>query len=167
MYNRYISFGFFMSLILIIAACGESKVHNIFVYGSLREGFDNYNKYLKGKVSNIRPGIVQGQLFHIADRGYPALLEGNNDVYGEIMTITKNYKDVLQTLDELECFYGEGIISNEYNRKKVEVLNITTGEKEQLPVYFFNTNNPEIEGLQFIFIPDGDWKNYIKNKNML
>ncbi|WP_092318255.1 gamma-glutamylcyclotransferase [Brevinema andersonii] len=84
----------------------------------------------------MTPGIVQGKLFHIADRGYPALLEGTNDVYGEIMAIQGNYEEILKILDDLECFYGDGIISNEYDRKKVDVLNIDTDQKEQLSVYF-------------------------------
>lgn len=162
MHNKYIKILFLMSLILIISACGGSKVHRIFVYGSLREGFENYEKYLKGKVSDITPGIVQGKLFHIADRGYPALLEGTNDVHGEIMTIKENYEDILKTLDDLECFYGDSMISNEYDRKKVDVFNAITKQKERLPVYFFNTKNPEADQLQLILIPDGDWKKYMK-----
>ncbi|SFB73882.1 Gamma-glutamyl cyclotransferase, AIG2-like [Brevinema andersonii] len=64
------------------------------------------------------------------------MLEGTNDVYGEIMAIQGNYEEILKILDDLECFYGDGIISNEYDRKKVDVLNIDTDQKEQLSVYF-------------------------------
>ncbi|MEO2683312.1 gamma-glutamylcyclotransferase, partial [Clostridium butyricum] len=35
-----------------------NKKINVFVYGSLREGFFNYDKYLKGKVISIKPGKI-------------------------------------------------------------------------------------------------------------
>ena len=43
---------------------------NIFVYGSLRENFFNYNKYLKGKVVSIRPAKIKNMhLYHMPYKG--------------------------------------------------------------------------------------------------
>ena len=42
----------------------------IFVYGSLRTGFYNYNKYLKGKIEDAVLGKVKGKLYHMPHKGY-------------------------------------------------------------------------------------------------
>ena len=45
----------------------------MFAYGSLREGFFNYDKYLKGNViSNRRAKIKDVVLYHMPYKGYPA-----------------------------------------------------------------------------------------------
>ena len=39
---------------------------NLFVYGSLRENFFNYDKYLKGKVEKIFPAKLEDmKLYHM------------------------------------------------------------------------------------------------------
>ena len=61
---------------------------NIFVYGSLREGFFNYNKYLEGKVSNKKEAKLENmKLHHMPYKGYPAITHGNDTILGEIMVI--------------------------------------------------------------------------------
>ncbi|MEG1087813.1 MAG: gamma-glutamylcyclotransferase family protein, partial [Cetobacterium sp.] len=64
----------------------------IFVYGSLREGFFNYDKYLVNKVSPASLGKVNGKLFHLSHKGYPALLDGEEEVIGELMELKDFYK---------------------------------------------------------------------------
>ena len=68
-----------------------SKNINIFVYGSLREGFFNYDIYLKGKVKSIRPAEISGfELYHMPYKGYPAVLPGNSTIVGEVVEL-ENY----------------------------------------------------------------------------
>ena len=61
----------------------------IFVYGSLRTGFFNYNKYLMGKVNDSKVGKVNGQLYHMPHKGYPALIEGNDEVLKKYQELNK------------------------------------------------------------------------------
>ena len=53
-----------------------------FVYGSLMEGFWNYEKVLKNKVIEKKAVFVHGTLYHLKHKGYPALLKGQNKIYG-------------------------------------------------------------------------------------
>ena len=78
----------------------------IFVYGSLRTGFFNYNKYLLGKVSEAQVGKVKGKLYHMPHKGYPALLEGDDVVIGEVMTLN-DFENVMIPMDKMENYYGE------------------------------------------------------------
>ena len=46
----------------------------IFVYGSLRKGMYNYERYVKGKSHFVGNGYVKGCLYALKDAAYPALL---------------------------------------------------------------------------------------------
>jgi len=136
----------------------------VFVYGSLREGFHNYQKYLVDRVEKSELGIVQGELFDLEGLGYPALLHGSNQVAGEILTLKGDVTTLLKELDELECYFGENNPTNEYDKKIVGVFNTVTQQEEQLPVYFYNMNNPDVNKDIMISISDGDWKKYTEKK---
>ena len=71
----------------------------IFVYGSLRKGMYNYERYLKGKSHFVGYGYVKGCLYALKDAAYPALLDGDQDVFGEIYEIDEQ---VASAIDELE-----------------------------------------------------------------
>ena len=63
---------------------------NFFVYGSLREGFYNYNKFLAGKIFKKKQGKLHNvKLYHMPYKGYPAIVPGEDYVLGEIMVINK------------------------------------------------------------------------------
>ncbi len=147
--------------ILGIASCGTNNTESkIFVYGSLREGFHNYEKYLTGQVVKNEVGTVRGELFELKGLGYPALLQGTNEVVGEIMTLKGDVKAIMQTLDELECYFGENNLTNEYDKITSSVFNTETKKQEQLPVYFYNMKNPDVDPSILVFIKEGDWKKH-------
>lgn len=86
----------------------------IFVYGTLRKGMYNYDLYLKDKNSFRSYGYVKGTLMTLKDRKYPALLlEGNDYILGEIHEVDEEF---VSSLDDLECYFGENDIRNEYNK---------------------------------------------------
>ena len=107
----------------------------IFVYGSLRTGFYNYDKYLKGKVNDAKLGKVKGKLYHMPHKGYPALLEGEDIVIGEVMTI-ENFEEVMIPMDEMENYYGVNDSRNEYNRIVMDV-ELEDGKTESCYVYYY------------------------------
>lgn len=132
-----------------------SEKINIFVYGSLRTGFFNYDKYLKGRVLSSKKAKVKGSLFHMPNKGYPALLDGEDFVYGEVMEIS-NYDDVIRELDLMEGYFGPNNIENEYNRIPLEVEILDSKNTEVCYVYKYNQLDDE-----FIkhrkYIENGDW----------
>ncbi|MBS4536415.1 gamma-glutamylcyclotransferase [Clostridium sp. D2Q-14] len=135
----------------------------IFVYGSLMKGFFNYNKYIKGKVKISIAAKTKGKLYHLLERGYPAMVEGNQDIYGELIEI-ENFQNNLKVLDKLENYTEKNFRVNEYNRiiKDIEVLE--TGEKVEAYVYQFNLENINNRKVDTIYIPSGNWREYMESK---
>lgn len=134
----------------------------IFVYGSLRTGFYNYDKYLKGKVSDTKLGNVKGKLYHMPNKGYPALLEGEDIVIGEVMTI-KDFEEVMIPMDKMENYYGPNDIRNEYNRIIMDVK-LENGETESCYVYYYAMNDEEVFNENSIYVSNGDWANFMLKK---
>lgn len=131
----------------------------IFVYGSLRTGFFNYNKYLMGKVIDSKIGKVEGKLYHMPHKGYPALIEGNDEVIGEVMTL-KDFESVIVPMDKMENYYGVNNSKNEYNRIVMEV-ELLDGTTESCYVYYYAMNDKEIFDMNSIYIENGNWKDYM------
>ena len=130
------------------------KKINLFVYGSLREGFFNYDKYLAGKVVEKKDAILENmRLYHMPYKGYPAITPGNDKVLGEIMV-----------MDEMEGFISENNPENEYHKIVLEVKNLQTNEKEKCFVYFYNKDKDKVFDSESVYIPNGDWKEYMLTK---
>ena len=138
---------------------------NIFVYGSLREGFFNYNKYLDGKVLNKRDAKLENmRLYHMDYKGYPAIIHGDETVLGEIITINESdYESTMKAVDEMEGFISENNPENEYHKIILEVEDIQTNKKEKCFVYFYNKDKDIDFEDKAEHIPSGDWKNYMLN----
>ena len=122
------------------------KKINLFVYGSLREGFFNYDKYLAGKEVEKKDAILENmRLYHMPYKGYPAITPGNDKVLGEIMVINEEeYDETVKDMDEMEGFISENNPENEYHKIVLEVKNLQTNEKEKCFVYFYNKDKDKV-----------------------
>lgn len=127
----------------------------IFVYGTLREGMYNYEKYLKGRVRLKQQAYVKGLLYNIKGVVYPALLPGDQWICGEIMEIEDDM--ITKELDELESYYGEGNIHNEYDKQMMDIYDKDKHMIAQLPVYLFNLRNPKHQNCLGEIISSGDY----------
>lgn len=141
-----------------------SKNINVFVYGSLREGFFNYDLYLKGNVISIKPAEISGfELYHMPYKGYPAILPGKTTVIGEVVEL-KDYDSTLKALDKMEGFLGENNPNNEYTRILVKVKLTDEERFEDCYCYFYNKDIDEKFQNEAIYIENGDWKHYMLGK---
>lgn len=90
-------------------------MHKVFVYGTLKRGFNNYTRLLTGPTTKfIGPAVTDGK-FKMLDSGFPVLLtvqSGGKRVAGEVFEVDHA---TLANLDRLE---GEGSM---YDRKVVTV----------------------------------------------
>lgn len=100
----------------------------LFVYGTLMQGFFNYDKALAGNLHSSVPARVKGNLYHLEKDGYPALVPGDGWVFGELIEL-KSFKDTIVLLDQIEN-YRIGNETNEYERLMTSVEVIDTGTKE-------------------------------------
>lgn len=132
----------------------------LFVYGTLMAGFENYSRYLKAWVKKIFPATVKGELFHLPE-GYPALVEGNGTVRGELMIIPE-LKGIIDKLDDLEDYHGEGM-DNLYERVIMPVEIQSTGVGTEAYVYIFcDSKYARRKGIP---VPDGDWRKFVAIKH--
>lgn len=140
---------------------------NLFVYGSLREGFFNYDKYLANRVIEKKEAKLENMnLYHMPYKGYPAITIGKDVVRGEIMVLREDcYEETMNAMDAMEGFMGEGNPDNEYHKVILEVEDLHTAQKEKCFVYFYNKDKDLLFDSNAIYIPHGDWKEHMISEN--
>lgn len=154
-----------LTFILTLIGCGTPKevenINKVFVYGSLRSDMFNYDVYLDGKVEETKKATIKGDLFHIDNKGYPAVIPGEGEVVGELMTF-KNFESTLKDLDELEAYVEGDETENEYNRKVVDVI-LEDGSVERAYYYEYNSSAEYNKDDKLVEVENGDWKSYMEN----
>jgi gamma-glutamylcyclotransferase (GGCT)/AIG2-like uncharacterized protein YtfP len=73
--------------------------NTLFVYGSLMKGMVHHNK-IAPALKDVKPASCQGLLYRLPV-GYPAMVEGEGTVRGELLTLN-NFKELIAVLDEFE-----------------------------------------------------------------
>ncbi|MEG1004440.1 gamma-glutamylcyclotransferase family protein [Clostridium sp.] len=126
----------------------------VFVYGSLRDGMFNYDKFLQGKVKKTTPGTIKGDLFHIENKGYPAVITGDNKIVGELMEFV-DFDSTLIDLDGLEN-YKPNDTNSEYLR---EVVNVTLDNGDVEKAFFYKYNDKSECNKKDVLkkVSHGDW----------
>jgi gamma-glutamylcyclotransferase (GGCT)/AIG2-like uncharacterized protein YtfP len=125
----------------------------VFVYGTLKPGEINYQKYCAGKVVAAQRATTLGKLFALP-MGYPAMTKGEEVIHGYLLSFAS--PEVLAVLDELEDYHPTRPMSaNLYNRQQVEVYNRLGLSLDWAWVYVMNPQL--VNQLQGIFLPDGWW----------
>lgn len=126
------------------------------------EGFFNSEKALRGKVEKRIKAKAKGKLYHLANKGYPAMVPGEDTVYGELLVI-EDLDDIFPILNEIENYFGENNPNNEYNRIVIEVETLD-GKKELAYVYQYNDENVKNQKDEKIYISSGDWREYMRER---
>lgn len=135
----------------------------IFVYGTLKQGGRNFYVSQKAGWLGSQPAWIEGyRLFHLnpsSERAYsyPALLEGEGRVWGEVQTFA-NLEEALVVLDELEDVGGE------YRRIAVAARLDGISERhghentQSLLVWAYAYCTPEaLEKTGGVWLPEGEW----------
>ncbi|MGL4797788.1 MAG: gamma-glutamylcyclotransferase family protein [Cellulosilyticaceae bacterium] len=130
-------------------------MEKIFVYGSLRTQFWNHDKVLKNRVRKVEEATIKGELFHLPE-GYPAVVEGKETIYGELLTVSQ--EKILKSIDFLEGYFGEGE-DNLYVRKKIKVAT-EAGEEEGWTYMYVNASYAKKKGRK---VAKGDWAHFVEN----
>lgn len=131
------------------------------VYGTLRVGMYNYDKYYKEHDSFRRNAYVKGRLYTIRGKDYPALTEGDRMILGEIHEVPDQVQD---EVDLMEGFFGEGNIENEYDKIVSEIYDADGTVIDHLPVYFYNVRNPRNRELLEDVILCNDYVMHLRGK---
>ena len=92
---------------------------DVFVYGTLKPGGKYYQIYCLGKTLREIKSWAKGELYDLP-LGYPAMTEGENKVYGYLLSFASHRE--LDNLDRLEGYTGiNNSPLNEYDRRKIMV----------------------------------------------
>ena len=124
----------------------------LFTYGTLKRGFQNHHRIFGGYDIKITPAWTYGKLY---DLGYfPALTEGNNKVYGELIEFDN--PAILKRVDYLEGYRGENSNYNFYERRDIQVFT----DKNEVTAWAYFLNKSKIIEFDGELITSGVWSNY-------
>ncbi|MEB3217962.1 MAG: gamma-glutamylcyclotransferase [Nostocales cyanobacterium 94392] len=139
----------------------NSGLLRVFVYGTLKPGEAYYEFYCSKKIIDATKAYVFGELYALP-QGYPAITQGNNFVYGYLLSFANN--EVLNNLDQLEDYHPQKPMSeNLYNRKEVEVFDLENNSLGLAWVYFMSFD--QICQLKATPQTDGWWSGRIIHNN--
>lgn len=131
----------------------ETSPLQVFVYGTLKPGECNYQRYCVGRVIETYPAITFGQLFDLP-MGYPGMTIGNQIVYGVVLVFTDI--TLLLDLDQLEEYYPDRPEISEYERHSIQIFNL---EQQPLGKVWAYLMRPEkIQQLGGKLIEGGRWE---------
>jgi len=123
-----------------------NKDRIIFVYGSLKKGFYNHNIYLED-VEYIGTGVIDGYDMYSLGK-FPAIVEGNGVVYGELYKVTEEELSAIDMLEGYNPLTDTGL----YIRRTVEVQTIAGKVLAEVYVWgrgaddLINKSSPVLDG---------------------
>lgn len=125
----------------------------VFVYGTLKPGESNYQRYCAGKVLEAKRAIALGQLFALPF-GYPSMTPGESPVQGFLLSFSDS--SVLRHLDLLEDYNPHRPAEqNEYNRRQTEIFNPELVSLGRAWVYLMSPE--QVHSYGSVLLPDGWW----------
>lgn len=126
----------------------------VFVYGTLKPGEVNYQRYCQGKVLDAKSAIALGTLFNLS-LGYPAMTLGDNIVRGFALTFPDS--TILSLLDDLEDYNPNRIPEeNEYYRQEIEIYDLDGKSLGFAWAYLMTL--PQIQRFSGTLISSGCWR---------
>ncbi|MGP3979881.1 gamma-glutamylcyclotransferase family protein [Streptomyces sp. KR80] len=132
-----------------------------FVYGTLRPGQVNHDRFVQGRTAAEEPGRMRGVVLYEGP-GYPygvaaAADDGGAEVRGELITpIADHYDALLAALDELED-YAPGDPGNLYERVAREVR-LADGRTVRSWVYLASDEVAKRLRASGTRVQGGDWR---------
>lgn len=111
-----------------------SKLTDVFVYGTLKEGFRLDRRFLSETRTKVQKAEIDADLFNLG--WFPTIKAGTgNSVRGEVHSFPETeISGVLDLLDRIE-----GVARGLYSRKKVKAT-LETGKQVDVWVYEYNGN---------------------------
>jgi gamma-glutamylcyclotransferase (GGCT)/AIG2-like uncharacterized protein YtfP len=138
----------------------EGDPQRIFVYGSLMEGFFNYEKTFLGHVLTRTPARVRGVLYHQTRKGYPAMIPGEGWVKGELLEL-EDFPRLIVVSDGIENYFGRSG-DNEYERR-ISPVELSPQETAAFAyVYWYARGDLGTMENPVEIIPSGDWRSYME-----
>ncbi len=127
----------------------------VFVYGTLKPGEANYQKYCAGQVTDVKRAVTLGKLFALP-MGYPAMTPGGDSVHGYLLSFAD--LGILDALDDLEDYQpARQMSANLYYRQQVEISDLQELSLGKAWAYFMSLER--VSQLKGVALLDGCWSN--------
>ena len=124
----------------------------IFVYGSLRGPGVNHHYLLSSRF--IAKAYAKGALYRINGFSYPALLEGEAWITGELYEVDAQTE---KQLDELEGYTAEEHPDNLYHKRLTDIVDENLNPLGKAYVYVFNADAVRAKHLTYEPILENDY----------
>lgn len=139
----------------------EDELHTLFVYGSLRQGFQNpAYEYMSRYFTFIGRGRTKGRLYNLGS--FPAAQPTTDDAYiiGELYHVNNpaEFNWAIAQIDDYEGLVVEVDETPLYRRNKAEIL-LENGTTAEAWVYWYNG---DVSGKPVI--PSGDILTYLREQ---
>ncbi len=126
----------------------------VFVYGTLKPGECNFDRYCGDKVISSQRAYILGELYHFPLLGYPGAIHGTRQVHGFVLTLTD--AAILTNLDKLEDYHPvRQPAENDYTRKLVTTY--TPSGIPSISAWAYLMSADRISQWGGILVPDGWW----------
>lgn len=135
------------SICTVCSLVEQEKVVPVFVYGSLREGYWNFDWASKCVMRIIKNVTAQGHLWFAYENGFPvAMFSDTTDViHGEILFCVKHVQETYERMYDMEISAG-------YEERKIKVT-LETGRVMDVIGFHYVARAPD----PALFIESGDW----------
>jgi gamma-glutamylcyclotransferase (GGCT)/AIG2-like uncharacterized protein YtfP len=131
----------------------DQQLH-LFVYGTLKPGSANFDDYCGTKVVASHRAYIHGELYDLPRLGYPAIIHGDRQVQGYVLTFAD--ARILPALDELEDYDPQRQpICNDYTRELVQTYAIN--RSSNLLAWTYLMTAAQIQKLGGVLLPNGWW----------
>lgn len=131
----------------------QGSLLKVFVYGTLKPGELNYQRYCSSNVLQAHPAIALGQLFNLP-AGYPAMVLGTGWVHGFVLSFGD--PKVLRELDDYEDYQvGRSPHQNLYERQVIATFTPTGQPLGSAWAYLMPPD--KIHHLGGTLLPEGHW----------
>lgn len=137
-------------------------LNNLFVYGTLLPGLDNYQRFVEKYKPEVSEARVKGAMYFLPEDGYPVIIDGPGDVKGMLFE-TRELAVILPELDEIEKYTG--VDSQSHLIREIRDVQIpATGETVKAHMFLWPPDRREWLEKNGEEIPDGDWKRFLAEK---
>ncbi len=133
----------------------SSNKLELFVYGTLKSGYDPHGKLCRPWLDSLQPALAKGRLYHLP-MGYPAMTAEEGWVQGELLVFLNPPPTLLERLDGFEGYSPElSPEQNHYLRQEIPIYDL---ERNPLTTAWAYLMSPlRVQEVQGEWLPEGIW----------
>ncbi len=138
----------------------SAPIIHLFVYGSLRQGFNNpFFEFIRNHFSFVGSATVKGTLYDLGE--YPAGIPSEtNTILGELY-VAKSQADFNWAIAQLDDYEGLHTEEGENSWYRRDIATVTTEQGEFLSWMYWYIGDVSNERI----IPSGDIMDFVRSKN--